>query len=220
MKSNLLVLEDDELLAETLKDFLETIEFKVDIFQSAEDALEACYEKNYDLYLLDINLPKMSGFDFLKMLREGDDETPAIYITSANDTISLKKGFGAGADDYIKKPFDLEELECRIKALLNRVYHLKDKIIIDKSFELDLRQKLLKKDGKSCPLNFKDFKLLSLFMENRGSIVTKEMISKKLWNPSQEISENAIRVYVANLKNIFGKESIENIRGIGYKFVK
>lgn len=220
MSFSVLVLEDDRLLAETLEDFLETLGYTPHIFMNAKDALRACYENIFNLYLLDINIPDMSGLEFLTLLRESGDETPAIYITSSNDTRTLIKGYDIGADDYIKKPFDLEELACRVKAVLERTHGFKDEVIIDEKFRLDLGQRLLYKNDLPCDLNPKDFELLLLLVENSGKIVTKEMIAKKLWSASEGIHEGAVRVYINNIKKFLGKNSIENIRSIGYRFVK
>jgi len=218
MNSNVLILEDDLLLGETLEDYLETEGFIPTRFTDSKAALEACYAQLFGLYLLDINVPSVNGLEFLRLLRQSGDETPAIYITSAKDTQTLIKGYKSGADDYIKKPFDLEELSCRIRAVLERNGHLKEKIKIDDIFTIDLRHKVLYEGANEIILNPKDFELLVLLVQNRGKIVTKETIAKRLWSPSEGIHDGALRVYINNLKKIFGKESIENIRGVGYRF--
>jgi DNA-binding response OmpR family regulator len=218
MNNHVLILEDDLLLGETLEDYLETEGFEPSRFMDSKKALEACYSHIFGLYLLDINVPGVNGLEFLKLLRQSGDETPAIYITSAKDTPTLVKGFESGADDYIKKPFDLEELSCRIRAVLERNGHLKEKIKIDDTYMIDLRQKVLCEGANTLMLNPKDFELLVLLVENRGKVVTKEAIAKRLWSASEGIHEGALRVYINNLKKIFGKDSIENIRGVGYRF--
>lgn len=220
MNTNVLILEDDELLGETLEDYLQTLGFTSSRFMNTKEALEACYKELFGLYLLDINVPGMNGLEFLKLLRQSGDDTPAIYITSAKETQTLVEGFGSGADDYIKKPFDLEELSCRIHAVLERRGHPKEKIQIDEDFVIDLRQKVLYRGLEELILNPKDFALLVLLVQNRGKIVTKEIIAKELWSPSEGIHEGALRVYINNLKKIFGKEAIVNIRSIGYRFEK
>lgn len=218
MNTNVLILEDDTLLAETLEDYLDTEGFRAVRFSDSKSALEACYSQLFGLYLLDINVPGVNGLEFLRLLRQSGDDTPAIYITSAKDTQTLVEGFGSGADDYIKKPFDLVELSCRIRAVLERNGHLKEKIQIDDLYTIDLRHKVLYEGSNELVLNPKDFELLVLLVQNRGKIVTKETIAKRLWSPSEGIHEGALRVYINNLKKIFGKESIENIRGVGYRF--
>lgn len=218
MNANVLVLEDDVLLGETLQDFLECCGYQAHVFDTGAKALEASYRTRFDVYLLDINLSDMSGLECLRLLREGGDTTPAMFITSAKDTPTLLKGYAVGADDYVKKPFELEELQCRIDALLLRSGFSRNPLFINETFCLDTRHKRLLKERKEVDLNPKDIELLTLLVQHRGKVVTKEMIIEHLWSASKEPSEGALRVYVNNLKKIFGKEAITNVRGLGYRF--
>ncbi len=213
---NILLLEDDELFCETLKDFLEEEGFLVESVRDGKSALDRVYEKSFDILLLDVKVPQINGFDFLKLLRDSGDETPAVFITSLTSIKDLSKGFLVGGDDYLKKPFELEELLIRINALLKK-NKKEDLIKIDEEFVLDIKRKQLYKNGKVLDLHLKDIQLLTLFVKNRGKVVTKEMILETLW-PREEPSFGAIRVYVNNLKKVFSKDKIKNIRGIGYKF--
>ena len=219
MAYKILVLEDNELLLETYEDYLSYKNCEVSLSSSVESAYEECYKKKFDIYLLDVKLPSSSGFEFLKNLRDSGDSTPAIFITSFSDKLSLKEGFLSGADDYIKKPFDLEELWLRIEAniMRNRGYTQKS-IKIDEDFTLHCDRKNLTCKGNEIIINLKDFELLELFLAHRGKVVTTEMIEEKLWGVSEQSNSGSIRVYVNNLKKIFGKESISNIRSIGYRF--
>ncbi|MBE0496368.1 MAG: response regulator transcription factor [Campylobacterales bacterium] len=218
MNANVLVLEDDVLLGETLQDFLECYGYQAHVFHTGAKAIEASYRTRFDVYLMDINLPDMSGLECLRLLREGGDTTPAMVITSAKDTPTLLKGYAVGADDYVKKPFDLEELKCRIGALLMRSGFAHAPLVINETFCLDTRHKRVLKNGDELNVNPKDIELLTLLLEYRGKVVTKEMIIERLWSASKEPSEGALRVYVNNLKKIFGKEAITNVRGLGYRF--
>jgi DNA-binding response OmpR family regulator len=221
LEYRVLVLEDNELLLETYEDFLSLKGCDTVLVDSAQKAMEVVYRQKFDIYLLDVKLPNSSGFEFLKSLRDSGDLTPAIFITSYEQQEKLKEGFRLGADDYIKKPFDLEELWLRIEAILSRVKGYKqDKIKIDEDFYLDIKRKNLMRSGEEVLINLKDFKLLELLLENRGKVVTKEMIENRLWSPNEVPTGGAIRVYINNLKKIFGKEQITNIRGIGYRFEK
>jgi len=221
MSYKLLILEDNTLLLQTLEDFLGEHDFVCTLVKSGKDALKQCYENKFDLYLLDVKVPDLSGFDFLKELRASGDRTPAIFVTSLSDQESLTKGFMIGGDDYIKKPFDLGELLLRIKALLARAKGIVDDwLMIDADYKLNLARKRLFYGTQEFDLNLKDFELLYLLVKERGKVVTKEMIHERLWSSSEEINEGSIRVYINNLKKIFGKESILNIRGIGYRFEK
>ncbi|AFL67467.1 response regulator transcription factor [Sulfurospirillum barnesii] len=221
MSYKLLILEDNTLLLQTLEDFLSEYAYACTLVKSGKEALEACFQNTFDLYLVDVKVPDMSGFEFLQALRHSGDRTPAIFITSLNDQESVAKGFLAGGDDYIKKPFDLHELLLRIKAILARTKGIVDDwLIIDNDYKLNLARKRLFKGTTELDLNLKDFELLYLLVKDRGHVVTKEMIHQHLWSSSEEINEGSIRVYINNLKKIFGKEAIVNIRGIGYRFEK
>jgi len=219
MSYKILILEDNPLLVQTLEDFLEEYGFTCKTALRAKDALKLCYEEKFDLYLLDVKLPDMNGFDFLKALREAKDDTPTIFLTSLQDKESLKEGFSIGADDYIKKPFDLEEVIWRINALLSRTKGSIDTwLIIDEIYKLNTARKRLFKSEQELDVHLKDIELLEILVHNRGYVVTKEMIYEKLWSCSKEVNEGSLRVYINNLKKIFGKERIVNIRGIGYRF--
>ena len=218
MEYKVLVLEDNELLLETYEDFLSVHNCKVSLASSVEAAYELCFKQSFDIYLLDVKLPTSSGFEFLKLLRDSGDTTPAIFITSFSGKNSLKEGFISGADDYIKKPFDLEELWLRIKANIGRNRGNNDKVIyINDDFTLNIDRKNLIHKGREIVINLKDFELLHLFLTNRSQVVTKEMIEDKLWGTSEKANSGSIRVYVNNLKKILGKESITNITSIGYR---
>ncbi len=214
-----LVLEDNELLLETLEDFLENEGFEIDLAKDGEEALRLSYKNSYNLYLLDIKVPLVDGIEFLRELREYGDETPAIFITSSTDKESITKGYEAGCDEYIKKPFDLDELLMRIKAVLKRI-EPEENIKIDENYSYNIKRKRLLKNNQEIKINLKDLQLLELLLKNKGKVVTKEMIKDELWQNEELVSSGALRVYINNLKKIFGKDAIENIRGLGYRFVK
>ncbi|WP_419764891.1 MAG: response regulator transcription factor [Arcobacter sp.] len=213
----ILLLEDDELFAQTIEDFLDEEGFVVDIANDGEKALELNYEINYDLYLLDINVPKINGLELLKDLRESGDNTPTIFLTSYKDKDTLEQGFLNGADDYLKKPIDLDELILRIKSLLKRAGKQTEKIVLDENLVFNPSDKRVYKDNKDMKLPTKVVELLELFLENKDKIVTKEMIVDKLWSTQEDYSEGSIRVYINHVKKIFVNEKIINIKGVGYK---
>ncbi len=212
-----LILEDNELLLETMEDFLENEGFEVDLAKDGEEALKLIYKNSYSLYLFDIKVPLLNGMELLRELREYGDNTPAMFITSSTDKESITKGYNAGCDEYIKKPFDLDELLMRMRAILKRV-EPEENIKIDDTYTYNTKRKRLFKNGKEIKVNLKDLKLLELLLKNRGEVVTKEMIKDELWQNEEVISGGALRVYINNLKKLFGKDAIENIRGLGYRF--
>ena len=214
---NILVLEDDELFASTLEDFLSDEGFSVDIASDGEVCLELNFKKNYDLYIFDINVPKINGLDLLEQLRQSDDNTPTIFLTSYKDKDTLHDAFLKGCDDYLKKPADLDELILRIKALLKRNKKQFKVIDLSNNFTFNPSTKRVYENEVDLNLPIKVLDLIELFLENKGEIVTKNMIISKLWTTQEEYSEGSIRVYINQIKKILGKDAISNIKGIGYK---
>ncbi|MRI59051.1 MAG: DNA-binding response regulator [Epsilonproteobacteria bacterium] len=214
----ILLLEDDKLFGETIEEFLSEEGYEVDWAMSAKEAIDFGYHKPYDLYLFDVKLPDTDGFTLLEELRRGKDETPTIFITSKSQKEDLKEGFTKGADDYLTKPVDLEELLLRVQALLRRVYG-EDRIEVGE-YLYSVKEMKLTKGDQEVDLNPKEAKLLELFLKNRGKIIEKEQIYSYLWKPDEYVSDGAIRVYVNALKKLFGKDAITNIRGVGYRFEK
>lgn len=213
----LLVLEDDELFKDSLEDFLEDEGFIVQTASDGERVIELCYENSYDLYLFDINVPKINGIDLLKELRKTNDDTPTIYLTSYKDKEKLTEGFLSGCDDYLKKPVDLEELLLRIQSLLKRSGKFLDEIKITDELSFEPKNRRILQNGIDINIAGKVIDLLELFLEKKDKIITKDMIIDKLWNFDEEYSEGSIRVYINNLKKLIGKEKIKNIKGVGYK---
>lgn len=213
---NILLLEDDLLFSESLEDFLCEAGFDVDICNDGECALVKSYEHNYDLLLLDVNVPKLNGFEVLQNIRAQNNNTPAIFLTSFKDKASVLKGFDKGADDYLKKPVDLDELHSRIIALLKRTNHMIGTIKIGK-YLYDPKQKKLIYQDEELTLSKKLSDLLDILIEHKNKLVTKELITQRLWEWDKTPSEGSLRVYINELKKIIGKDMIQNQKGIGYK---
>ena len=213
---HILILEDDTLFAESLEDFLEEEGFSITLAHEGEKALELAYEKRFDLLLLDVNVPKLSGFELLASLRQKQQNTPAIFITSFKDKESIQKGFLKGADDYLTKPVDLDELLLRILALLRRAHKLKETIMIGSSTYYP-NEGVIEKNKQRHPLSKKVILLLNLLLQERNKIVQSERIYEDLWAWDETPSPSSLRVYINELKKILGKEHIINHKGIGYK---
>ena len=214
MSNKILLLEDDSLLAESLLDLLED-DFDVLHAINGEVALDMIYNEKFDLYLFDINVPLIDGISLLKELRQADDLTPAIFLTSYKD--KLKEGFLSGGDDYITKPFDTDELLLRLHAVLKRVkpsdvFKVGDFIINPKNMLITYKNEELR-------LSKKEFELLSLFLTNVNKPLSKETIIEELWQLNEGGSDGALRVYINRLKHLIPDLKIENLRGIGYKLV-
>ncbi|NEW60138.1 response regulator transcription factor [Sulfurovum sp. bin170] len=215
MSQKILLLEDDKLFNETIEDFLEEEGYELQTALDPYSALEISYESRFDLYLFDVNLPYESGFDLLEKLRASGDKTPTIFLTSRDDKASMIEGFDSGADDYMKKPIDLDELLLRIRAVLRRQTR-GDSIELGK-YLLDCNAKRIYCDSEPLSVTNKAVELLLLLVLAKGEVVRVEEIEAHLWHVSQDASLGAIRVYITTLKKYF-PDNIENIRGVGYRF--
>ena len=217
MLIRVLILEDDLLLGESLVDLLEDANMEVTHATNGQIALDTIYNENFDLYLLDINVPLINGVTLLKELRNANDNTPTIFLTSHKEKEMMKNGFISGADDFMTKPFDSDELLLRIKALLKRSNKNNTKCI--NLLCHDEFHKSILYDGVELELAKKEYQLLVLFMKYADKTVTKELIMNELWSLSDLPSDGAIRVYINRIKQLVPKLNIENIRGVGYKLV-
>ena len=214
-RGDILLLEDDRLFSETLQDWLEEEGYRVTAAYDPHSAFELCYSLRFDLYIFDINLPFQDGLQTFRELRASGDETPIIFLTSREDRAALLEGFELGADDYIKKPVDLEELSARMKAVLRRHGpQLQGEV---GPYRMDPRSRDLLLDGEPLKLGRKIYDLLELLLSKRGETVSNEEIRNYLWRPGEPSSDGAIRVYITRLKKLF-PEAVENIRGVGYRF--
>ena len=213
--TKILLLEDDMLFAETLIDLLDDEGYEITYAPNGQTALDFTFTHKFDIYLFDINVPLINGITLLQELRSSSDNTPTIFLTSHRDKDILSKAFSSGADDYLKKPFDNNELLFRIEAILRRTQ--KD---IPNCIALLCHDKIHKSFSYNnilLNLSNKEYQLLLLFVHNINKVVPKEMIIDRLWSNSQTHSDGAIRVYINKLKQFLPDIKIENIRGIGYK---
>jgi DNA-binding response OmpR family regulator len=215
--SDILLLEDDLLLGETLEDLLDEEGYNVHWCKNGQEALDLSYTSKFDLYVFDINVPLINGLTLLSELRSADDFTPAIYLTSHQEKEVMLEGFANGADDYLKKPFDTDELLLRIKALLRRSKG-KSKVCTG-TLCIDRDRHMIYENKRELSLSKKEYALLALFIDNTGKTVSKEMIIDALWSTDEGVSDGAIRVYINRLKQELSSVEIQNVRGIGYRLV-
>ncbi len=207
----ILFLEDDVVLAETIIDFLEDEGFEVTHVSNGELALDASYDNEYDLYLFDVNVPMLNGFELLKSLREADDKTPTFFITALVGLDSLKEGFSVGADDYIKKPFDPDELVVRIKA---KLAHLSEDIVLgDLSYEP--QSMLLHRGELLIDMGEVQKQIFHLLITHLGQTVDK----MHFYDVMEQPTDQALRVNMTKLKKNIGID-IVNVRGVGYRVEK
>jgi len=203
----ILLLEDDEMLGETIESLLEDEGYDVEWMKRGDEVVDATFEKSFDLYIFDIGIPDIDGLELLKSLRDADDDTPTIFISARIDLVSIEKGFANGAMDYIKKPFFPEELLVRIKARFE-----KEKREIEYgAISYDPVSKIAKKDGEILSLGEVQVDLLHLFMTNIGRVMDKGELYDSLHHPS----DTALRVALNKLRKRTSLP-IKNIRGLGY----
>jgi DNA-binding response OmpR family regulator len=219
MEKRVLLLEDDINLSDTIKEYLEDEGYFVDVAYNSDEALEKVYEKSFDIFLLDVMVPGINGFELLKKIRE-KNSSPAIFITSLNSVDSLEKGYESGCDDYIRKPFALKELSIRIKSLLKKEFGKEEQIRIDDNIYYDVNKEMLYIKNRSVNLNQKERKLLKLFLKRANEPISHEEIFKNLWDYEESPSDMALRTYIKNLRKYLGKDRIESIKRYGYKFIK
>ena len=219
--TQILLVEDDETLAELISEYLSEQDYDVIVRADAKAALDTAYERNFDILILDVKLPKGDGFSLLRELRRLGDDTPAIFTTSLNALQDLEIGYKSGCDDYLKKPYELKELLLRIQILLKRKFsHVNDEFIeLNDGYKFYPSSKTLRQNGQIVNLSNKESELLALFLENKNALLSKETIFEKIWNYGEEPSEMSLRVYVKNLRRILGKDAIINRRGDGYIYV-
>jgi len=212
----ILFLEDDPVIGSIVDDFLSesyTVEHSFD----SKSALETAENNSFDLYIFDINVPGISGLELLKTLRDFNDSTPAIFITAYQDIGYLSEGFKAGANDFIRKPFELEELQARIENV-KRQYNIDEEISISQDCLFNPLTHKVKRGEKLESLSAKESSVLHYLIKNKNRVISTDELLQQLWDFDEMPSDDTIRTYIKSLRNILGKEHIINIRGEGYKF--
>jgi len=212
----ILFLEDDPVISNIVLDFLSEF-YEVEHAFTSKDALTLAENKSFDLYIFDINVPGISGLELLKTLREFNDTKPAIFITAYQDVRYLREGFSIGANDFIRKPFELEELQARIENI-KRQYNIDEEVKIDEDcFFNGMTHKVIRK-GEIFTLSAKESAVLEYLILNKNRVVSADELLQQLWGFDEMPGQDTIRTYVKGLRNTLGKEHIINIRGQGYKF--
>lgn len=215
-----LIIEDDKILAKTIEQCIKN-QYDVDHAYDGEEGILYAKQEIYDAIVLDIMMPIMNGYDVLNSLRNSKIHTPVLILT-AKDSISDKvKGFRSGADDYLVKPFNREELVVRLEALIRRSKgNYTENVIEYKNLVLDLNSRKAKADGKEVVLQGKQFDMLEYLINSKNTIITKEQIFDKIWGFNSETTTNVIEVYASGLRKELKKigydKYLKTIRGVGY----
>ncbi len=222
--SNILLVEDDLSLIDGLEYSLNKNGFNVDVTRTVKEALAHYADKKYDLLLLDLTLPDGTGFEICKKVRSISD-VPIIFLTASDEEVNIVMGLDMGGDDYITKPFKLNELISRIKALLRRTkssFGIPE--LTSNGITMELLNNRVLKDGEPIELTAAEYKLLSLFLKNPNIILARDTILDKLWDGNGDfVDDNTLSVYIRRLRNKIEDEPnqpkiILTIRGMGYKW--
>ena len=215
----ILLLEDDIILNELVEEFLISLGYEVVCQYDGLEALNTIDEESFDLLLLDVGIPTLSGFELLEELRKRKNLTPTIFLTSLSDIKSLEKGFSLGCDDYIKKPFDLKELEIRINHIkLVKQIDIQEVLPINDKYKYDFASCTVLEDDKKTTLSKKESKILEYFLKNKNRIISFEELISNLWKYDTTPSNATIRTYIKNLRKILDENTIVTVKGLGYKF--
>ena len=213
----ILLVEDDQLLGDTITQALHAEGYAVDWFSDgnlAEPALEA---ETFDLVILDRRLPGKSGIDILRSMRTRCMQTPVLLLTACDALSDKVEGLDAGADDYLTKPFDMDELFARVRSMLRRI-GTKASVLRAEGLSLDPASRRVEFDGKELDdLTAKEFAILELLMRNQGRFITKNRLFEGTNSWDEEVESNTVEVYVSKLRKRIGHERIETLRGVGYR---
>ena len=215
----ILLMEDDIILNEIIYEHLEENKHEVICCFVGDSAQDKIYSETFDLLLLDVNVPNLSGFELLKEIRKKDIKTPTIFITSASMLEDIEEAFSLGCDDYIKKPFELRELDLRINNIrrLNNILPTL-KIELFKDIYLNSKNLYIEIDNKEIHITQKESKILQYLLKNKTRNISIEELSLNIWSYEDSPLSSTIRTYIKNLRKILGEESIVNTRGVGYRF--
>jgi DNA-binding response OmpR family regulator len=217
----ILIAEDDEALAKFVRQGLEGEHYTVDIVVDGEQARSAATETDYDIVILDLNLPKLDGVSVLRHLRLKKPSLPVLILTQRTRVEDKVQCLDTGADDYLAKPFSFSELSARIRALVRRSHLPSESVLIVADLKLDRIEHLVERAGRRVELTTKEFALLEYLMRNAGRRVTRSMIIEHVWNLTFDTTTNVVDVYINYLRRKIddgqAQKLIHTVRGVGYE---
>lgn len=215
--NQILIVEDEQAIRELIKITLEAQGYRCETAEDGEIAADLIEQENYDLILLDIMLPKVDGYELLEYIRQTKYEVPVIFLTAKSQTKDKIKGLKEGADDYITKPFEIEELTARVEAVLRRYHKTSDKIEIG-NIAIDVVARSVKKEKQEIDLTPKEFDLLLLLVQNKNMALYREVIFEKVWGEEMEFETRTLDLHIQRLrKKLDWKDKIKTVYRIGYK---
>mgnify|MGYP003600818144 FL=1 len=215
----ILLLEDDVILNEIIEEFLLSLNYEVITAFDGNIAEELIYEESFDLLLFDVNIPNITGFELLKNIRQNNINIPIIFITSRHTADDVKIGFNSGCDDYIKKPFELSELQLRIENIKRlRQIDNHGQIKIDNDTFYNYEKKVITRNHEEFNLSKIEAKILEYFLKNKNKTISIDEISVNNWLYDEMPESTTIRTYIKNLRKKLNDETITTLKGIGYRF--
>jgi two-component system, OmpR family, copper resistance phosphate regulon response regulator CusR len=216
----ILIAEDDEALGKFVRQGLEGEQYTVEIYKDGEQARSAATESEYDLVVLDLNLPKLDGVSVLRHLRLKKPSLPVLVLTQRTKVEDRVQCLDTGADDYLAKPFSFTELSARIRALIRRSHLPSESVLTIGDLKLDRVQRVVERGGLKIDLTTKEFALLEYLMRNAGRDVTRSMIIEHVWNLTFDTTTNVVDVYINYLRRKIDDghtpKLIHTVRGVGY----
>jgi two-component system response regulator QseB len=212
----ILLVEDDRMIARGLERALRQDGYAVDGVGDGKSAAEALRTATFDLVLLDLGLPGRDGLDVLRELRGRGDATPVIIITARDDVQNRIAGLDSGADDYVVKPFDLDEVAARMRSVLRRAAGRADPCLRHRGISLDPVTHAVERDGQPVALSAHEFSVLEALMQRPGSVLSRAQLEDRLYGWSESVESNAVEVYVHGLRRKLGSDVIRTLRGVGY----
>lgn len=216
----ILLVEDDPLLGDGVYTGLRRENNNVDWVKNGESSLVTLSESQYDCIILDIGLPKMSGYDVLQIMRESDNNTPVLILTAQDEISDRVNGLDAGADDYLVKPFEFAELSARLRALARRVRGKSTETIHYKDIKINTTANTVEYKGKEVELSQREFSLLIELITNQGRVLSRRQLEQKLYRWGEDIESNTIEVHIHHLRKKFNSDLVKTVRGIGYIIAK
>ncbi len=216
----ILLVEDDEDLGDGVREGLVQERFTVDWVRDGREAMAALDAENYSLMILDLGLPRISGIEILKLIRNHGNEIPVIILTARDTVADRIQGLDCGADDYVIKPFDLDELAARIRALMRRKMGRAEPMLVHGNIVLDPAAHKVTLDGETVNLSPREFAVLRELLENTGIVLSRDRLEQSLYGWNEEVESNALEVHIHHLRKKLGAKLIKTIRGVGYVIQK
>lgn len=212
----ILLIEDDALIGDGIKNGLEKLEFAVDWFSDGNEGHEALFQAEYDAVILDLGLPGRDGLSILKDWRNRGRSEPVLILTARGDVDERVAGLNSGADDYLGKPFSLKEVQARLNALIRRKNGVSAPEVVCRNVTFNPQSRKTFLNGREVALSPKETALLEALLFNRNKVLSKEILENKLYSWDDEVSSNAVEVHVHHLRKKLGKDIVKTVNKLGY----